>query len=112
MATFKVVNLAVKSVVGLICSTPLKLGNWFASLDLMVTSLDDHAVVLGQDFLNISKEILVLHESILVFLNKAKMLSVPMLTRRKLGWMPRMSMVRLIEADIGPTDRPHVIAQK
>jgi hypothetical protein len=39
----------------------------------------------GNDFLKFSKAILVPHESCLVFLDEAKMPSMPMMMKRKLG---------------------------
>jgi hypothetical protein len=100
MAMFKVVNSIVKPTIGVVCSTPLKVGEWFGSLDLTVAPLDDHTIILGKDFLKLSKVVPMPHENYLMFLDGTKTCGVPMMTRRKLGRMPRMSVMKLIEATI------------
>jgi hypothetical protein len=47
MTSFKVVNVEMKPVVGVVPSTPLRVGSWFGSWDVMVPPLDDHAMILG-----------------------------------------------------------------
>lgn len=65
--------------------TPLKDGEWYRSLDLMVVPLDDHSIILGWDFLKLTKTALVPHENDLMFLSGTNTYVVPMMTRRKLG---------------------------
>jgi hypothetical protein len=112
MATFKVVNSVVNLVTGVVCSTPLRVRSWFGTWDLMVAPLDDHAMILGQDFLKYAKEFLVPHEGCLVFLDEAKMPSVPMMMKRKLGWKPRSVVIRLIEGACGSVDKPCDVVQQ
>ena len=47
-SAFKVVKSIMKSVVGVVHATPLKVGDWYDILDLVVAPLDDHVVVLGK----------------------------------------------------------------
>jgi hypothetical protein len=57
MAMFKVVNSTVKPSTSVFCSSPLKIGEWFGILDLIVA----------------------------MFLDATKRYGVPMMTRRRLG---------------------------
>jgi hypothetical protein len=102
MATFKVVNSTVKLATRVVCSVPLKVGEWFGSLDLIMAPLDDHMVVLGKDFLKLAKVVLVPHGNCLMFLDGTKTYGMTMMTRRNLGRMLRMSVVKLIEATVNP----------
>jgi hypothetical protein len=106
MASFKVVNSTVKPVARVVCSAPLRVGSWFGSWDLTVAPLDDHAMILGQDFLKYAKAVPVPHESFLVFLDEAKTPSVPMTTKRKLGQKPRSVAIKLIEGVCESADKP------
>lgn len=110
-ATFKVVNSTMRPTTRVVCFAPLKVGEWFGSLDLMVVPLDDHSVILGHDFLKLAKAVLVPHENYLMFLDRNKTCGVSMMTRRKLGQMLRMSVVNLVEIMCEPTNRHRVIAQ-
>jgi predicted aspartyl protease len=47
MVTFNVVNSAVKPMVGVVRSAPLRVEIYFGSLDLTLVQLDDHAMILG-----------------------------------------------------------------
>jgi len=42
---YKVVNSVVELTVGVVFSTPLRIGSWFGNWELMVDTLDDHALV-------------------------------------------------------------------
>jgi hypothetical protein len=75
--TFKVMKLAIVSVTGIVCSTPLRVGEWFGNMDLLVDPLDDHAMILGLDFLRISKAGPLIHESCLVFLDEGEHQAYP-----------------------------------
>jgi hypothetical protein len=55
MAMFKVVNSIVKPITRVVHSAPLKVGEWFGSLDLTVAPLDDHTVILGKTFSSFPK---------------------------------------------------------
>ena len=59
--------------------------------------MDDHSVILGQDFLRLAKAVPVPHAGRLVFLGEAGAWSLPLTTKRKLGRMPRMSLVHIRE---------------
>ena len=72
---YKVVNSIVE----------LKVGSCFGNWDLKVATLDDHAFVLGHEFIIFSKGFLLPHVSFLVFLDEAKIASIPMITNRNIG---------------------------
>jgi hypothetical protein len=69
----------VKSIV------ELKVGSCFGNRDLKVAPLDDHALVLGHEFIIFSKGFLLPHVSFLVFLDEAKIPSITITMNRKLG---------------------------
>ena len=59
--------------------------------------MDDHSIVLGKEFLKLTKEVLVPYKNNLVFLGETKTWSLPMMTRIKFGHIPRMSSMFLEE---------------
>jgi len=63
---------------------------------------------LGERFLKPLKEIHVPHMNHLMFMSETKTCGVLMVTRRKLGWMPRISSMRLIKVVGKPMDMPQV----
>ena len=71
----------------------------------MVVPLDDHSVILGQDFLKLAKAIPLPHENHLMSLDGTKTCGVPMMNRRKLWKMPRMSTMKMVEMASDPTNR-------
>ena len=85
MATFEVVNLEMKSTIVVVYSTPLKVGEWSCSLELMVVPLDNHLVILGHEFFKISKVVHMPHENYLMFLDGIISCDVTMMTKRRLG---------------------------
>lgn len=50
------------------------------------------------------------HDNYLMFLDETKSWGVPVMTRRKLGWMPKMTAMKLVEATNELVDRPYVVA--
>ena len=111
-ALFKVVNSVVKLTMGIVSSTPLKVGDWFGVLVLIVVPMDDHSVVLGQDFLRLLKSVSIPHMNFLMFMNKIETFDVHMMTRRKLRWIPRILDINLIKESSEPMDKPHAIAKQ
>jgi len=91
---------------GVVRSTPLRVRSCFDTWDLMVALLDDHAMILGWDFLKYAKEFLVPHEGFLVFFYKAKTLSVPITMKSKLGQKLGSIAIKLIEEVCGSVDKP------
>jgi hypothetical protein len=112
MVAFKVVNSTVRPSSRAVFSTPLKVGEWFGSLDLTMAPVDAHTIFLGQEFLKISKVVPMPHGNCLIFLNGTKTCGVPMMNRRKLGWMQKTTNIRLIEATSESTIRPCVTARQ
>jgi hypothetical protein len=91
---YKAINFGVKQVNGLIHSSPVKMGDWFGNLDLVVVLLDDHVVILGQEFFRAAQAVPVISENHLVLLDEARVSSVSMMRKRKLGkkcWASEMS---------------------
>ena len=77
-AKFKAVNSAVRDVTGKICAAPIRVGRWHGKMDLKVVPLDDHSLILGQDFLRLAKAVPVPHAGQLVFLGEDRTWSLPM----------------------------------
>jgi hypothetical protein len=75
-------------------------------MDLLVAPLDDHAMILGLDFLILSKVSPLIPESRLVFMDEARTPNTPLMMKRKLRGMPRIFMIRLVERVGGRTDDP------
>ena len=71
-----VVNSTMDLVAEMVHEMPMKVENWYSKMDLAVAPLDYDSVVLGQNFLRLSKEIMVLFMSRLVFLSESKTWSV------------------------------------
>jgi hypothetical protein len=92
-------------------SKHLKVGEWFGSLELKMVPLDDHKIILGQDFINLSKAVPMPHDNYLMFLDGNRSYVVPMMTRRNLGRVPTMSIIKLIEENNESTNRPYLIPQ-
>jgi len=92
---YKVVKSTVEPIVGVVHYTPLRVRSWFGNWDLMVVPLDDHMFLLGQEFLIFSKGFPLPHIGFLVFLDKAKIPSMHMMTKRKIRWIPRMYVINL-----------------
>ena len=53
-SSFKVVNLGVKPVAGIVRLALLTGGSWSGVLDMTVVPMDDQRVILGQDFLRLA----------------------------------------------------------
>lgn len=47
---FKVLKSTMKAMTGILKDTQVRVGSWFGKLDMRVTDLNDHTMVLGQDF--------------------------------------------------------------
>jgi hypothetical protein len=80
---YKVVNSEVEPIVGVVHSTPLRVGSWFGNWDLMVSPLDDHALVFGHEFIIFSKGFSLTHIGCLVSLDEDKFPSTCMMMKRK-----------------------------
>jgi hypothetical protein len=59
---FKEVNSLVKPMTGVVRSTPLRVGSWFGTWDLMVAPLYGHAMVLVKYFLKYAQLVHMSHE--------------------------------------------------
>jgi hypothetical protein len=110
--TCKVLKSTMMSVTWIVHSTPLRVGEWFGNMDLLVAPLEDHAMILGLDFLRLSKAAPLIHESHLVFLDEARTPSTPLTMKRKLRRMPRIFVIRLVEGVSGAHDKPCNMTQQ
>ena len=72
--------------------------------------MDDHSIVLGKEFLKLTKEMLVPYKNNLAFLGETKTWSLPMMTRIKFGNIPRMSSMFLEEISDLLVNMPYSIA--
>jgi hypothetical protein len=104
--TRKVLKCAMILVMGIVHSTPLRVEDWFGNMDLFIALLEYHAVILGLDFLILSKESRVIHNSFLVLLDEDRTPRAPLNMKRKLGRMPTNFVTMLLEGDNGSTDEP------
>jgi predicted aspartyl protease len=53
--TCKLLKSTTMLVTGIVPSTPLRVGEWFENMDILVAPLEDHAMILGLDFLRLAK---------------------------------------------------------
>jgi hypothetical protein len=72
MGTCKVLNSIEMPMTGIVCSASLRVGEWFRNMALLVSPLDDHAMIVGLCFLILSKAVPLIHESQLVFMDEAR----------------------------------------
>jgi len=56
-SAFKAVKSTTKVVLSVMQNTEVRVGSWFGKLDLRIVNLDDHSMVLGQDFLRLAQAI-------------------------------------------------------
>jgi hypothetical protein len=110
--TCKVLKSTSMSMTGIVRSMPLRVGEWFGNMDLLVAPLEDHAMILGLDFIRLSKETPLIHESFLVFWDKARTPSTPLMMKRNIGRMPRIYVIRLVEGVSAITDNPCNVTQQ
>jgi len=54
-SAFKVVNSTMKAVTSVMENTQVRVGSWFGNLDLRIVDVDDHSMVLGQDFMKLAQ---------------------------------------------------------
>ena len=100
-------------------ATPLIVGRWQGKVDLEFVPLEDHSMIVGQDFLRLARAVSVPHVGWLVFLEESGAWSFPLTTKSKLGHWPRMSSVQVFE-DHGKSKnlaqdnirQPHTYAKK
>lgn len=53
-SAFKAVNFTMNVVTGVMKNTQVRVGSWFRKLNLRILDMDDHSMVLGQDFLKLA----------------------------------------------------------
>ena len=91
---------------------PLRVREWFGNMNLLVAPLEYHAMILGLDFLILAKKATLIHESHLVFLDEARKPSAPLTMKRKLGRMPKIYVIGLVEGVHGSTEIPCNVMQQ
>lgn len=60
--TCKVVNSTLMLMIGIGHFKPLRVGEWFENMDMLVSPLDDHAMILGMDNLRTPKSLGILRQ--------------------------------------------------
>ena len=98
-SAFKAVNSTMKAVVGVIENTQVRVGSWFGKLDLRIVDMDDHSMVLGQDFMRLAQAIPMVDRDILLITVEGRTMMVPMNRRSCLGYRPRMTSMTLYRKD-------------
>ena len=78
----------------------MRVGSWFGKLDLRIVDLDDHSMVLGQDFLKLAHAIPMVDRDILLITAEGRTMLVPMNRRSFLGYRPRMASMTLYPKDL------------
>ena len=99
VSAFKAVNSSMKAVNGVMKDTHVRVGSWFGKIDLRVIDMDDHAMVLGRDFMVAAQAIPMVDRDILLILDDGKTMMVPMTRKSRLGYQPRMASLILYEKD-------------
>jgi len=99
LSAFKAINSTMKVVAGVLKNTQVRVGLWFGRLDLRVTDMDDHAMVLGQDFLIVSQAILVVDRDIIMITAGGKTIIISMARKSCLGYQPRIPLMNLYPKD-------------
>jgi hypothetical protein len=103
--TCKVLKSAVMSMIWIIHSTSLRVREWFGNMDLFVAPLEYHATIQGLYFLKLAKVAPLIHEIHLVFLDKARTPSTPLIMKRNIRRKPRIFVIRLVRVG-GSMDKP------
>ena len=80
-------------------NTHLRVGSWFGNMDLRFIDMDDHAMVLGQDFMVSSQDIPMVDRDLLLILDGEQTMMIPMTRKSRLGYQPRMASLLLYEKD-------------
>jgi hypothetical protein len=102
----KVLKLEAMHVTWIAHSTPLRVGERFGNMNLLVSPLEYHVMILGLDFLKLSKVPPLIHKIHLVLLDKAIMTSTLLMMKRKLKMIPKISLITLVEGFNGSTNDP------
>ena len=97
LSAFKGINSGMKAVNGVMKNTHLRVGSWFGKMDLRVINMDDHAMVLGQEFMVATQAIPMVDRDILLILDGGKTMMIPMTRKSRLGYQPRMASLILYE---------------
>jgi hypothetical protein len=90
--------------------TPLKVGEWVGTLELIVIPLENNELILGRDFLRHAKATPIQHLHCLAFFESLRPCIFPLKVRNKLGPMSHISAMRLIQVDMEPMNEPYVVA--
>lgn len=98
-SAFKAINSTMKVVIGVMENTQVRVGSWFGKLDLRFIGLDDHSMVLGQDFLKLTQAIPMVDWEILLITTEGRTMLVLMNRRSCLGYRPRMASMNLYPKD-------------
>jgi hypothetical protein len=93
-------------VTWIVHSTPLRVEEWFGNMNLLVSPLEYHVMILGLDFIKLSKSPPLIHKIQLVLLDKTITPRTLLMMKRKLKMIPRISVITLVEGVNGSTNDP------
>ena len=99
-SAFKAVNSTMKALTSVMENTQVRVGLWFGKLDLRIVDMDDHSMVLGQDFMRLAQAIPMVDRDILLIIAEGSTMMVPMNRRSCLGYRPRMTFMTLYPKDL------------
>jgi len=99
LSAFKSINSTMKVVAGVFKNTQVRVGSWFDKLDLRVTDMDVHAMVLGKDFLIATQAIPMVDCNILLIIVEGETMIVLMTRKSFLGYRPRIASMNLYPKD-------------
>jgi hypothetical protein len=98
-------------VIRIVHSTPLRVAEFFGNMDVFVDPLEYHVMILGLDFLILSKVVPDIYERHLVLLDEARTPTTPLTMKRNIKRMPRIFLIRLIEGFSESTDKTFNMTQ-
>ena len=77
----------------------MRVGSWFGKLDLRIVDMDDHSMVMGQDFMKLVQAIPMVDLDILLITAGGRTMLVLMNRRSFLGYRSRMNSMSLYPKD-------------
>lgn len=88
-----------ESCYGVMKKTQVRVGSWFGKLELKIVDMDDHSMVLQQDFIKLAQAIPMVDQEILLITAEGRTMLVPRNRRSCLGYRPRINSMTLYPKD-------------
>lgn len=89
----------MKAVTSVMEKTLVRVGSWFGKLDLRILNLDDHSMVLGQEFLKVAQAIPMVDWDILLITVEGRNSMVQINRMSFFGYRPRTASMTLYPKD-------------